>query len=1719
MADDSSYANSLTAQSNFLLGAQSVANTYGTAADPNYQPKDLLDQAGDIISKGVPLTAAAIVNSFANTAIEVGNFFGADQQLLTIADEFGPDSDHTAYYNEHQLGIEGTALVVGSLVPGAAAIKALKMAQLSGKLGSALSFSTGVLQGPRTEAIAAAAADLVGNATGESLFGLSATTKTKAILSGFADQALQGAVYETATLATMHANPLTDNNTMSENLHDILDSAQGFGLFGGVLSAAGRISNLKKIHNLADAMTKGEEAFGALGKGNITPGDHILKLYETLDTLPTTPAGLGAMKLNFTRNITNRAIQDFFIKTANGDEELAHRFRSFVEDGRKAGTIKNQELENTFSLMSSMGRLSSTEVGTTSVDHFYLPSSIAKDSVPDALHETLATRISTAANNTLFSPAYTLRNPTMLPVVGRASDTLTLASLTADGVATTAPKFSSVADAYKQSIDVFVDAAGKLHVNPNSTTMEQVARPGESRKLSTSERKSYALNGVLPPGSKPLNSVDTILDMSTGKTYGDNVLPVVGDFGTPKLASSGLQVGDILYPQNQPGLAFAPVNPMEANARYVWAHMRGIKAQDSIHSTDLPLLEQAYREKLTGNFPSKLTTFADGGAIPATANEMLTHIAAVKQSMYADLLAAGKNADEIGHILNAPTKGMIKNFNTVLADELMIPVEQSANIRHVRLGYDIGTIKNTEGNILQGMQATNYRIKLALDSNSNQVAEYLGKLLGTTDPSGKLAQSMFEGLQLTKTSGDASILGAGKSFFTNSNSDYMSLGQQAERIGILRGKLVQHSNSIINDTLAAPLNRLRQDAVAAAEYGNIRSLLQSTGEKYRLITGTDAIDLKLSSNNTLVLSGAITVDKQTNKLIFNPNYMPTNFKPGELGTTSSGQQGLRTFYPISSNVADVLLASQELNNSRNAIRKSFWDAVGIPKEGYNLHDIYMPPINTNNAPFFAYIRQKTGTMMGGGGSSLITATSAEELQTKIASLGPGFDAYTDKALKGYFSAKGEFDYNRSFGRTAVDTAMARQGILNNVAPETRAQTLIEDLIGWHQRESSLLLNDHIELHNTQTFDQLKMMGDRFATTGTSRMGFTGQADINATNNPYMSYVNTALGITPKGGLYPLWMAAQEKLESFGNTVFNTAKAALGGLEKGLLSADAAAKMSSDLGLGNPYGTAVEHIAKNYYGGLVNQLPPPNILSKFTRTANTVLNATMLRLDVFQQLLEITTLPIMVALERAPATKALSELTQVTVPGTKQQVPGLTRLLYNAVTNYFGPKSNELISLYTKGANLTVDEFATSKQLMEHLSIPSTSIAASAWEEKMRAAIDLGSKLSGSNFTNKFVHFIASDVGRQIGEASGQVGQDLMDSIGTFTNRVLGNVGSSQRAGIFSGPVGGAVGLFQSYQWNMMQQLLRHVGDGNVKALAMAGGMQASIFGISSLPGFQALNNIIANKHGQVDPVSGQFSGDIFSGLAGSLPKEISDYLLYGGLSSLLGTGLYGRGDLNIRNATILPVNPLEFPSVRSGISVYKTLAQLATNVTTQGASVPASLMLAAEHNSMSRPLAGLAELMQGFSTDNRGRLLATNSGFSELSNISTMSRIFGARPLEEAVAATSLYRINAMAAKDRLRLDSLGEAVKTAMYGQTELKSGMAETFLTDYLKAGGNQSNFSKWILSQHKGANVSATNAIMESLHSPKAQALQVQLGGTQLPDYRNQIIAPITPTNPLE
>jgi hypothetical protein len=263
------------------------------------------------------------------------------------------------------------------------------------------------------------------------------------------------------------------------------------------------------------------------------------------------------------------------------------------------------------------------------------------------------------------------------------------------------------------------------------------------------------------------------------------------------------------------------------------------------------------------------------------------------------------------------------------------------------------------------------------------------------------------------------------------------------------------------------------------------------------------------------------------------------------------------------------------------------------------------------------------------------------------------------------------------------------------------------------------------------------------------------------------------------------------------------------------------------------------------------------------------------------------------------TGSLNELMTVKVPGQQTAVPSTTKLIGSAIKNYFGKDKEALIARYK--ANGDIKEIATlHHDIMDNMSyVPGQDPG--KWMAKINAAVDKGSKITMNDFAEQFTRFIAADVMRQITDPlvkAGKLAAKEQDAyMGVFVNRVQGNYVSSQRPVIFQGTTGAAIGLFQTYAFNVMQQLTRHMEDRNARAIITFGALQSSVYGFNGLPFFDAINqHIIGNAAGN------DGHKDAYSFLPAA-NKELGDWMLYGTASAfpLFGDkspALYSRGDMN-----------------------------------------------------------------------------------------------------------------------------------------------------------------------------------------------------------------------------
>jgi len=351
-------------------------------------------------------------------------------------------------------------------------------------------------------------------------------------------------------------------------------------------------------------------------------------------------------------------------------------------------------------------------------------------------------------------------------------------------------------------------------------------------------------------------------------------------------------------------------------------------------------------------------------------------------------------------------------------------------------------------------------------------------------------------------------------------------------------------------------------------------------------------------------------------------------------------------------------------------------------------------------------------------------------------------------------------------------------------------------------------------------------------------------------------------------------------------------------------------------------------------------------------------------------------------------------------------------------------------------------------------------------------------------------------------------QEAESFIQTFVNRTNGNYLASQRPMMFNGPIGQAVGLYQTYTITMMNNFFRYITNGSTKSAALMMTAQGSIYGMSGLPAFQAINtHIVGGFAGNGDHT------DVFARAYASVDKDAADWLMYGALSNAGGlihpdlkTNMYTRGDVNPRNITIVPLNPADIPAVSIIGRFFGNIIDTVDRIS-GGGSVATSVLQGLEHNGISRPLTGLAQALEGlgptgksYATTRQGSLIAAN----DLMSVMNLTRLAGAKPLDEALALDASYRSTVYKARHDDQMKKLGSSIKSKVIGNQELTEADLHSFQQEYIKLGGKQAGWNRYFAKLQRDANVSQSNRISRLMKSKDSVNMQNMMGGIQLNDF---------------
>lgn len=375
-------------------------------------------------------------------------------------------------------------------------------------------------------------------------------------------------------------------------------------------------------------------------------------------------------------------------------------------------------------------------------------------------------------------------------------------------------------------------------------------------------------------------------------------------------------------------------------------------------------------------------------------------------------------------------------------------------------------------------------------------------------------------------------------------------------------------------------------------------------------------------------------------------------------------------------------------------------------------------------------------------------------------------------------------------------------------------------------------------------------------------------------------------------------------------------------------------------------------------------------------------------------------------------------------------------------------------------------------------------------------------------------------GMQMGYRAGRsIGIDDPQQLNMFahelTNKMIANYDPRNRPEVFQGPFGSLAGLFQSYVFNYYERMFRYLETGTPgQSLAQAANvfkkdshpaavqyaMQSAMFGISSNPGWQALNWAFFDQ-GQAkgeDPVEslykrfGQADADVLMhGTISNLPK------IFGGE----GINLYTRGDAQVRlpgtewQLQETPVGNVPYPNlpvVDTLSRVYKGLAAGFSAIKEEGTNIGVNQLAEIASNVMTnRPIAGMIEQIgtHGYDTSWDGQLVADTKTASQ-----AVYRMLGVRSMVQQKQIQQFYESKTAEEEQTARKDVLNQATRAAI--RDKRVEDVPQLF-AKYVENGGDPKYYTRWVKDSAKAALETRSERALEKALKDKTNRSNAVIG----------------------
>lgn len=785
------------------------------------------------------------------------------------------------------------------------------------------------------------------------------------------------------------------------------------------------------------------------------------------------------------------------------------------------------------------------------------------------------------------------------------------------------------------------------------------------------------------------------------------------------------------------------------------------------------------------------------------------------------------------------------------------------------------------------------------------------------------------------------------------------------------------------------------------------------------------------------------------------------------------------YFEVSSKRVDDWLQTWHKNHTPIAQEKlMMMKAEGMhPK--FDPEDFYLPPQPIKFASF-AYMPDGLG---GNTKVGVIRGNTAEELDAaveRVLRANPQLKVRSIKDINDYYKGLGQFDVSKKFSREIDQESFPKLGQANDLQPNVDAEALVADLQQYVYSAHQKNTRRATKLMYSKEFSVLEDLHER-QVNALSKGEETSLDRFQIANTPAGDAIKTMLDIAPNQS-WELLNAANKSFDKYVSRAYNGIKKRIlegsGKRAKQLLGSDTKLGLDKINAEFAPLGINFEDA--NAVIAAANPDINKRHLQAFLSRMNGWQATLMLRADGLDGLVNNMSAAIITAPE---------------VRGLLKQVQGensgdLRKLL--TLRNGDGVEEISIINSWLRGTRRigNPEEYAAFKQKWRDRGLYTPADEAF---EQIGNVIDetFQGGLKGVKGASKKLDSLWRKVGSKTFIPSDTLNDfaqlqvlSLVDDIADvlklgegqritlahqLKGRVLGMNIPSQKPTLFHGAIGTPIGLYQNYNLNVINAMLRYAGEKGQAARFV--GMQGSLFGLQGLPGFEQLNTAVHDLYGKED------GKDLKAILDGTLGTDALKWAVYGSGSVAIDGAIYTRGDLNQRNRLIIPTALNEIPAFNFVSAIMGGVSKTATDVV-NGADFGPSFLDNLAHTGINRPLTGIIDAYRGYSTTKKGGLAGVVEGSEEgIASAefwkANATRLLGARPFDEALLRERNYRLGRSVTNDQREIDEIGQSLKKDLISKGgEVSQVDIDRFLTRFIQLGKTPDQFEKWLRRQEKEA-----------------------------------------------